>query len=173
MFIDKIKKRIKSAFVKEVKNSCPFCGHSLNDMGIMGVDSDVLRERNVVGAGKRPCLCLACGSSDRERLVYIFLKEKTGIFKCKERSILHIAPEKNLSTKLLEVGFDNYVCGDLFAEGYVYPEHVKNMNILKLPYEDNTFDFVICNHVLEHIADDLEAMKELRRVLRVGGMAIL
>ncbi len=69
--------------------------------------------------------------------------------------------------------FNEYICGDLFVNGYNYPENVRNINILNIPYHNDCFDLIICNHVLEHIPDDLKAMKELRRVLKVGGIAIL
>lgn len=133
----------------------------------------MLKEKEVVGAGMRYGGCYNCSSSDRERLIYTYLKEFRKIFNSRNLKILHIAPEKNLSKKLLEFGFDDYVCADLFTEGYVYPAHVKNINVLDIPYEDNTFDIVICNHVLEHIDTDLKAMKEIRRVLKTGGEAIL
>ena len=101
------------------------------------------------------------------------LKEKLKIFLNKNKSILHIAPENILSKKMLEFGFTEYVCGDLFLEGYDYPKYVKNIDVSNIPYPDNTFDLIICNHVLEHIPRDLNAMRELRRVLKIGGQAIL
>lgn len=156
------------------KYTCPFCNFSSNALSPIGLDIPVLKEKQVVGAGSRPGGCYNCGSTDRDRLVYIYLKEKLKIFgQGKDKSILHIAPENILSSKLLEFGFSNYVCGDLFAEGYKYPDHVQNMNLLNLPFSENTFDLVICNHVLEHIPTDLEAMKEIHRVLKPGGQAIL
>jgi SAM-dependent methyltransferase len=47
------------------------------------------------------------------------------------------------------------------------------MNVLDIPFPDNSFDLVICNHLLEHVPNDMDAMKELLRVLKVGGEAIL
>ncbi len=71
--------------------------------------------------------------------------------------------------------FKEYICGDYFAPGYedVYPSHVKNINILNIPYDNEYFDLVICNHVLEHVEDDLKGMSEIYRVLKKGGFAIL
>lgn len=156
------------------KYTCPFCNFSSNSLSLIGLDIPVIHERQVVGAGVRPGGCLNCGSTDRERLIYIYLKEKIKIFnQGKDKSILHIAPEKNLSNKLVEFGFKDYVCGDLFTEGHQYSDYVQNMNILDIPFRENTFDLIICNHVLEHIPTDLKAMKELHRVLKIGGQAIL
>jgi SAM-dependent methyltransferase len=87
--------------------------------------------------------------------------------------ILHIAPEKHLSRELMRHQFVEYVCGDLFTEGYSYPDHVRNMNVLDLPFADGHFDLVICNHVLEHVTDDRSAMREILRVLKPGGRAVL
>jgi ubiquinone/menaquinone biosynthesis C-methylase UbiE len=47
------------------------------------------------------------------------------------------------------------------------------MDIHKIPFDKNTFDAVLCNHVLEHVADDIKAMSEINRVLKPGGFAIL
>ncbi len=156
------------------KYTCPFCHYSSRDLKPIGIDVPVLQDKQVVGGGKRFGGCYKCGSYDRERLVYAFLKEKMKIFdNGNEKSILHIAPEHNLSKILLEFGFREYICCDLFAPGYTYPKHVLNINILNIPYSDHTFDLVICNHVLEHIPADMRAMKELKRVLKPGGSAIL
>jgi SAM-dependent methyltransferase len=74
---------------------------------------------------------------------------------------------------LNEFGFNNYVCGDLFAEGCAYPSYVQNMNVLTLPFQAETFDVVICNHLLEHVIEDLDAMRQIYQVLKFGGIAIL
>lgn len=117
--------------------------------------------------------CYKCNSSDRERFIYTYLTGKLNIFENKNLKILHLAPEKNISSALNKIGFNNYICGDLFTEGYHYPDYVKNMNVLNIPFEDNYFDLIICNHLLEHIPNDTDAMKELYRVLNSNGEAIL
>jgi len=180
--IDKIKKIIPNRLKKQIrlmlhkgdKYICPFCNYSSRDLSITGIDIPILIEKQVIGGGKRFGGCYNCDSTDRERLIYIYLTEKVKIFNAgKNQCILHIAPEKILSRLLLDFCFNKYVCGDLFTEGYQYPAHVQNINVLNIPYDDNTFDLIICNHVLEHIPTDLEAMKELQRVLKIGGQAIL
>ena len=180
--ISKIKKmipeslhvRFKLLLHKGDRYICPFCGYSAKDLFPYGYDSAVLEEKQVIGGSLRKAGCYKCGSSDRERLIYIYLKERMHLFTSdKQKKILHIAPESNLSAVMLNIAFDEYVCGDLFTEGYNYPKHVKNINILDIPYSDNYFDLLICNHVLEHIPDDLRAMRELNRVLKEGGKAIL
>jgi predicted SAM-dependent methyltransferase len=168
-----LKDSIKSMLDRRENYTCPFCNHTSKDLMRIGYDLEVLIKKQVVGGGKRMAGCANCGSSDRDRLIYIYLKEKIKFFTNKNKGILHFAPEKYLSNKILEFGFDNYVCADYFTEGYQYPKHVLNINVLNIPFQDNTFDLVLCNHVLEHIPTDKDAMKELLRVLKVGGQAIL
>lgn len=117
--------------------------------------------------------CHSCGSIDRERLVYIYLREVLKVYENKNLSILHMAPEVNIAERLRKAGFENYVCGDLFTEGYSYPDYVQNMNVLNIPFEEGVFDLVICNHLLEHVPNDRDAMRELYRVLKPNGKAIL
>lgn len=180
--IEKIKSLIPNSLRKKIfllrhkgnNFECPFCGYKAKDLEPIGDDIKVLKEKNVIGSCLRHAGCYNCGSIDRERLIYIYLKDENKILeKSKNLSVLHIAPEKFISDKFLKADFKEYICGDLFTEGYSYPEHVKNINVLDIPFEDNRFDIVICNHVLEHVDDDARAMKEIQRVLKVGGFAIL
>ncbi len=166
-------KQLKLIKHKGNKYYCPFCGYSSKDLGQLGLNVPVLREKKVIGAGRRAGLCHKCGSTDKERLVYIYLKNRLQVFSDKDKSILHIAPEKNLSNELMAQFSKKYICGDLFAEGYTYPSYVQKIDLLEIPFPENTFDLIICNHVLEHIPNDLKAMKELYRVLKAGGQAIL
>lgn len=154
--------------------SCPFCGYSSDTMLPFGQElAEEVKKDHIIGGGRRNVRCLKCGSHDRERLIYIYLREIAHIFDSgKETHLLHIAPEPRLSQALLKAGID-YVCGDLFTEGYTYPEYVRNMDVLHLPFEDNTFDIILCNHVLEHIPEDRKAMQEIFRTLKPGGFSLL
>ena len=154
--------------------SCPFCGYNADMMLPFGQEFvEDVEKYHIVGGGKRNVRCLKCGSHDRERLVYIYLKHVAGIFQSSRKfEVLHIAPEPRLSQTLLKSNL-NYICGDLFTKGYTYPEYVRNMNVLHLPFEDNTFDVILCNHVLEHIPEDRKALQELFRTLKPSGLALL
>lgn len=172
--IKKIKQSLRLWLFSGNRITCPFCGYNARRLAWMGKDIEVIKEREIVGAGRRCAKCYNCGSTDRERLVLIYLKEEYKLFdRLKSLSILHIAPEEKISAQILEAGFSDYVCGDLFTEGYTYPQYVHDINILKIPFEENRFDLIICNHVLEHIIPDSRAIKELYRVLKIGGLAIL
>jgi SAM-dependent methyltransferase len=130
-------------------------------------------EKQVVGGGRRYAKCLYCGSTDRERLVYLYLKNHTDIFQKMDKKVLHIAPERNLK-KVLKLQFDKgYIAADKLAKGYCYARNTIQMDITAIQFPNNTFDLIICNHVLEHIVDDNLAISELYRVLTPNGIAIL
>lgn len=115
------------------------------------------------------CICPRCRSTDRERLLYLYLKENTQIFN-NTYNVLHIAPEKNLRRVFEKNENIRYITGDLNPE--LYDADVK-IDLTNIEFKDNSFDFVIANHVLEHIPDDIKAIKEVFRVLKPNGLAIL
>lgn len=82
--------------------------------------------------------------------------------------MLHIAPELCFIDRFEQMKNLEYITGDIES-----PLAKVKMDIHQIPFADNTFDVIFCNHVLEHVADDLLAMKEMRRVLKPGGWAIL
>jgi len=62
----------------------------------------------------------------------------------------------------------DYVTADLES-----PLAKVKMDIHKVPFGDNTFDVIFCNHVMEHVQDDIKAMSELRRVMKPTGWAVI
>ncbi|MEO5924520.1 MAG: methyltransferase domain-containing protein [Bryobacteraceae bacterium] len=82
-------------------------------------------------------------------------------------SVLHFAPEKSLKKVLANQPHLRYITTDLCE-----PTDV-NMDITRLAIPNDTFDAILCSHVLEHIPDDAAAMRELHRVLKPNGLAIL
>lgn len=154
---------------------CPFCGYHARRMNPIGCNFKIIYEKEIIGCGRRFAGCIKCGSTDKERLVFTYLKDNIDFFSDTNKTILHMAPEPNLSKQFLAHKFKEYICGDYFAPGYenVYPSYVKNINILNIPYKNEYFDTIICNHVLEHVEDDIKGMSEIFRVLKKGGFAIL
>lgn len=112
-------------------------------------------------------ICPRCGSFERHRLLWLYLKNKTNIFE-DNLKILHCAPEYCLQKQLIRNQNLQYIGADLDS-----PLANVKMDLTKIQYDDNYFDVIICNHVLEHIPNDRQAMKELFRVLKPGGWAIL
>ncbi|MDR0541138.1 MAG: methyltransferase domain-containing protein [Dysgonamonadaceae bacterium] len=154
---------------------CPNCNSSLRKWASCGTDSRVATEKQIIGAGKRDKACPVCRSAERDRLVYLYVRDYMHLFENKTKvSILHIAPEEHLYPVFHQkIRHAHYVCGDKFEEGYAYGRHVLQMDITAIDGEDNFFDLIICNHVLEHIPNDRQAMRELYRILKPGGKAIL
>ena len=148
--------------------ACPFCHWRFRRMRSAGFDHAVLRAKDVVGGSCHPNdVCPRCQSNARERFVYLYLQDRSSVFSEPLR-VLHVAPEPHLSRELRQVPGIRYVTGDL-AQRWVSVR----LDVMTLPFPDNSFDLVICNHVLEHVFDDQAAMRELRRVLRPGRRAML
>lgn len=155
---------------------CPFCDNSFRKFLKGGYPNPLAEKMEIIGAGKRSnMLCPRCYSTDRDRLIYLYLKEKTDVFD-KSQKILHIAPTGSMKHLLENIPHIEYETGDKYEEGYrgyYYDRDVTQMDVTDLPFEDDRFDMVICNHVLEHVKEDVEAMKEIRRVMKKQGKAIL
>jgi SAM-dependent methyltransferase len=111
--------------------------------------------------------CPRCGALERHRLLVGYLRDQTALF-AQPLRVLHVAPEWCLLRELRRQPNLDYVTADLDSP---LAEH--HVDLLDLPFSDGSFDWVICNHVLEHVADDRTALQEIRRVLRPGGVAIL
>ncbi|MCH2226087.1 MAG: class I SAM-dependent methyltransferase [Crocinitomicaceae bacterium] len=107
-------------------------------------------------------------SLERHRLLWLYLKNETDFFTNPEvKSLLHVAPEQAFYKRFRKQQNLEYLTTDLLS-----PLADVKADICKLPFEDESFDYVFCNHVLEHIPDDTQAMKELFRVMKKGGMGI-
>ena len=127
-------------------------------------------------------------SLERHRLLWLYLNAETDFFQSElisdssshnqkiklrdtEKSsalkVLHFAPEQAFYKRFRNQKNLDYTTTDLFS-----PLADVKADICNLPFEDNTYDVILCNHVLEHIPDDKKAMQELYRVLKPGGMGI-
>ena len=112
-------------------------------------------------------LCPNCLSLERHRLIWLYLKENTDFFK-NSKNVLHIAPEACFINRFEKLHGENYITADIES-----PLAKVKMDIHQIPFEESRFDVVLCNHVLEHVQDDIQAMREIYRVLKPGGFAIL
>lgn len=115
---------------------------------------------------RKNALCPGTLSLERHRLLWLYLKKETDFFNSNNK-ILHFAPEQCFH-KFFKSFFKNYTTTDLNS-----PIVDIKADICNLPFNDNSFDYILCNHVLEHIYDDEKAMKEIYRVLNKNGIAIL
>lgn len=112
-------------------------------------------------------LCPSCLSLERHRLIWLYLQTKTSFFKT-QLDVLHIAPEPCFMKRFETQHGERYITADLES-----PLAKVKMDIHEIPFPENHFDVVLCNHVLEHVQNDIQAMSEIKRVLKPGGWAIL
>ncbi len=147
--------KISPYLLKGDKVKCPICDNQFKRFLSYGVD----KRKNV--------LCPKCLSLERHRLLWLFLKKKTDFFKV-DKKMLHIAPEQCFYHKFKAQKNIDYTTADLES-----PLADVKMDIQNMPFKNNEFDVLFCNHVLEHIEDDKKAMSEIFRVLKKGGFAIL
>ncbi|MBL7858740.1 MAG: methyltransferase domain-containing protein [Cyclobacteriaceae bacterium] len=112
-------------------------------------------------------LCPNCLSLERHRLVWLYLKEKTTFFD-QQLHVLHIAPEACFINRFEKLHGEQYITADIES-----PLAKVKMDVHHIPFQENSFDVVLCNHVLEHVRDDIKSLSEINRVLKSGGFAIL
>ncbi|MFH1564517.1 MAG: methyltransferase domain-containing protein [bacterium] len=147
--------KFKSFWYFGNKVICPCCNGSFRKFLSFGIKS-------------RPnAQCPKCESLERHRLFWIYLRDKTDFFKGNLK-VLDIAPVKFLQKKFKAITNLDYVSADISS-----PLAMLKIDITDIQLPDNQFDCIFCYHVLEHILDDQKAMRELFRVLKHGGWAIL
>jgi SAM-dependent methyltransferase len=135
---------------------CPVCGRGS-------------RRFAPYGHPRRPeARCVWCSSLERHRLIWLYFQTHANLFDGRRRAVLHVAPELCFEPRLRARLGSGYVTADLSN-----PRADVRMDVMNIGYPDETFDFVYCSHVLEHVADDRKAMREFRRVLKKDGRAIL
>ncbi len=105
-------------------------------------------------------------SLERHRLMWLFMKEKTNFF-TEKLKFLHIAPEYCFIKLFKGMKNLDYTTADLIS-----PWADVKMDAHDIPFQENTFDVVICNHVLEHVEDYHQVMTECYRVMKPGGWGI-
>jgi hypothetical protein len=121
-------------------------------------------------ASRDNALCPRCLSLERHRLLWLYLTRETDLRRTLPR-LLHIAPEVCIMRHLKPLYAkhpERYVTADLES-----PLADMHFDVQRIPLDDASFDVVVCNHLLEHVADDRQALRELHRILRPGGWGIL
>lgn len=111
--------------------------------------------------------CPGCGALERHRLMWFYLDNRTNLY-TDQLKVLHFAPEVALQKKLVSMPNLDYISADLCS-----PRAQVKFDICSIPFPDNTFNVVLCVHVLEHVLNDRKAISELFRVMGPGGWGIL
>ena len=153
--IRRVLEYVQASSMRGNRYECPCCGGKF-------------RALLPAGLARRPnARCPRCGSLERHRLIWLYLQKKTDLF-VHPYKVLNVAPEEILQNKLRALPNIEYLSIDLES-----PLAMKKMDVTKLELPDASYDVIFCNHVFEHIPDDKAAMRELRRVLKPSGWAIL
>jgi len=172
-----LKRTLDILGLRSLKLFCPVCGSS---DAVFNPLPDFYRQnaqqyRYVhFGQGEMTALdtysCANCGASDRERLYAYWLQKEIEAGKLSAATkVIHFAPEQALSSFIRRSSaFDDYQTADLMMEKV---DH--KVDLMDLPFANNSFDFFICSHVLEHVPDDIKAIRALHRITRPGGRGIL
>lgn len=140
------------------KVACPVCEKSYRKFLSYGADT-VHREG---------VLCPGDLTLERHRLMWIYLKHHSNFFTQSNLKVLHIAPEQCFHKKFKKQKNLDYLTADL-----VSPIADMHFDLHEIPLEDNRFDVVFCNHVMEHVDDPIQCMKELNRVMKPGAWSIM
>lgn len=135
-----------------LKYKSPICGFHSKDLNPIGIDNLTIQKYQIIGVGKRNAGWSKCCSTDRDRFLYTYLYYEIELFKKPNTKILHVVPELIVMQKFLEHGFANYYCvWGGFAEGQ-YANYsldlAKHIDVQNLLFDDESFDLVMCNHVL-------------------------
>ena len=140
------------------KVECPVCERSFSKF--LSYGSEVAHRENV--------LCPYDLTLERHRLMWLYLNRKTNFFTANKLKVLHIAPEQCFLTHFKKQKNLDYTTADL-----VSPIADLHFDLHDIPLEDNQYDVVFCNHVMEHVDDPIRCMSELNRVMKPGGWAIM
>jgi SAM-dependent methyltransferase len=116
---------------------------------------------------RRHAMCPRCKALERHRLQYLVMSDFLTKGNGSGMRMVHFAPEP-FFRKMFSERFNQYETADLFMEGVNH-----KADLLSLPFRDESYDVVYASHVLEHIKDDMKAIREISRVLKSNGVAIL
>jgi SAM-dependent methyltransferase len=151
-------KKVAPLLYKGNKVECPVCERSFSKF--LSYGSDTAHRENV--------LCPYDLTLERHRLMWLFLRDQSNFFSAEKLEVLHIAPEQCFHARFKAQKNLNYLTGDL-----VSPIADIHFDLHHIPLEDNRFDVVFCNHVLEHVDDVNQCISELYRVMKPGGWGIM
>ena len=137
---------------------CPCCKSTFREFAIFG------------NTRRRNSRCPKCESLERHRLLWMYFDHKTSLFK-KPLKLLHVAPETVFFKYFKKQKNIDYHPVDIYP--HLYPKGTVYFDLLNPDLPDNSFDVIICNHVFQYIEDDKTAIKNIYKLMKPGGWAIL
>lgn len=150
------------------KYYCSACRRRVNFFLPFGVDDDFFKQHKIIGGGYREHVtCPLCGAHDRIRWTDYVLEQFTEIYK-DECTVLHIAPEYAIRNKIKKNQKCTYITGDI-EKGYA--DYI--VDVTHMDFEKEQFDYIIINHVMEHVQDESKAFREVQRCLKKNGKLII
>lgn len=151
-------KRFAPIIYKGDKVECPVCERSFSKF--LSYGSKVAARDNV--------LCPYDLTLERHRLMWLYLQKKSDFFTADHLKVMHIAPEQCFHKRFQNQKNLDYTTGDLLS-----PIADLHFDLHDIPLEDNQYDVIFCNHVMEHVENDLRCMQELYRIMKPGGWGIM
>jgi SAM-dependent methyltransferase len=112
-------------------------------------------------------VCPRCNALERNRVLWLYLTKELKIEE-ENWKVLHFAPERTLEKRMKQLQKLTYIGADLNPDLADY-----QMDITQIPHKENEFDLIICSHVLGHVPDEGLAIREMKRVLKTDGLAIV
>lgn len=154
--------QVRSLYYNGSNVTCPCCQHSFSRFLSLGVN-------------RRQGQCPRCRSNERDRALWLYMHKHPAFIQAGKK-LLHIGPEKIFYNYFKNIKGLHYTPADKFAQMFesTYPSDTIYLDIVHMPeIPDNTYDVILCSHVLEYIPEDDQAMSELFRVLKPNGKALL
>lgn len=130
--------------------------------------SPLMRLLDTVGSDLSMYLCPSCQCSDRDRHLWLYMRASGLSRQLQGASVLHLAPERHLERLITACQPGEYIRGDLHPT----QAHHQRIDLEALPFADNSLDLIICNHILEHVHHPDQALSEIHRALKPGGIVI-
>lgn len=147
---------VRRLLFRGTQRYCPLCRSSLRRFYPAGLDS------------RRDARCPVCDSLERHRLFKIVADQRTDLFNGTLKRILHIAPEEAIERLVRGLPGVTYLSADIGD-----PRATVRMDVTNIDSLDNSFEVILCSHVLEHVSDDRKALREFHRVLSPGGWSMI